>query len=304
MHLDYTLVLLVLLTATGLIWLTDVAWLRRMRHAHADATLATLDRQAAGRHGAAVTRDGAMLVQRSRLRERLVRAPHWVELAVGFFPVLLAIVLIRSFVFEPFRIPSGSMLPTLEVGDFIVVNKFAYGLRPPLVDRDVLPIGAPRRGDVVVFRYPVDPSQDYVKRVVGLPGDTIVYRDKRLTIDGRAVPLTDTGVARNGAVRRAHETLPREDGVLVHDILLEPHRVASAQPMLRFPFFEQCRYSTAADAAVTCVVPPGHYFVMGDNRDDSADSRYWGFVPDANLIGRASFVWMNFGHPRRIGTGL
>ncbi len=215
---------------------------------------------------------------------------------------MLAVFVVRSFVVEPFRIPSGSMRPTLEDGDLIVVDKFAYGLRLPVVDREIVSIGSPQRGDIAVFRYPPDPSVDYVKRVIGLPGDTIVYRDKRLTIDGVPVAISggtdtfDASVA--GFVRRSIETLPRATGTVVHDVLLDARRGETTGPITRFPFIDQCRYG---DGGITCTVPADRYFVMGDNRDNSSDSRYWGFVPAGNLIGRATFVWMNFAHPQRIG---
>jgi len=293
MTVNYALILFCLLVATGSIWLTDLAVFRRVRMAGAKAALADFDR----RFGAAAP--GADR-RRAELRERLVRPPAWVEWPAGFFPVLLVIFVVRSFVFEPFRIPSGSMMPTLEVGDFILVNKFAYGLRLPLVDRLILPLGTPQRGDVAVFRYPPDPSENYVKRVIGLPGDTVVYRDERLSINGRPVPIVSADRRRDATITRETETLPRADGTLVHDVLIDHERGSLARPMTHFPFFDQCRYAQS-DASVTCTVPAGHYFVMGDNRDNSADSRYWGFVPDGNLVGRAMFVWMNLTKPARIG---
>jgi signal peptidase I len=293
MTVNYALILFCLLVATGSVWLTDLAVFRRVRMAGAEAALADFDRRSGG-----VAPDRER--RRAELRARRVRAPAWVEWPAGFFPVLLVIFVVRSFVFEPFRIPSGSMMPTLEVGDFILVEKFAYGLRLPLVDRLILPLGTPQRGDVAVFHYPLDPSENYVKRVIGLPGDTIVYRDKRLSINGRPVSIAFGDRRRDATVARGTETLPRTDGAVAHDVLLDGDRGALVRPITRFPFFDQCRYAPT-DASVTCTVPAGHYFVMGDNRDDSADSRYWGFVPDENLVGRALFVWMNLAKPARIG---
>ena len=186
------------------------------------------------------------------------KAPAVVEYAKAFFPVLAAVLVLRSFVAEPFRIPSASMVPTLEVGDFILVNKYAYGLRLPVVDRKVIALGAPQRGDVVVFRYPPDPSQDFIKRVVGLPGDEVEYRERAIFINGERVPQQD-----------GRERL----GAHVHRLKLQ----------LWVP-----------DQPGRWVVPAGHFFVMGDNRDNSRDSRVWGFVPEANLVGRAFVVWMNW----------
>jgi signal peptidase I len=186
------------------------------------------------------------------------KPPALVEYAKAFFPVLAAVLVLRSFVAEPFRIPSASMVPTLEVGDFILVNKYAYGLRLPVVDSKLVETGQPARGDVVVFRYPPDPSQDFIKRVIGLPGDVVEYRDRTLYINGERVPQQD-GRERLGATE---------------------HRVKLAPWLPEQPG--------------RWVVPEGHFFVMGDNRDNSRDSRVWGFVPEANLVGRAFVVWMNW----------
>ena len=296
MSLSYAVILFALTIATGVVWVADRAVFRRARIAGAEAALRQFDAQA--RPGTAADDE------RQRLRERLIRAPGWIELPAGFFPVLLAVFLLRSFVFEPFRIPSGSMIPTLLVGDFILVNKSAYGIRLPIVDRDILATGSPKRGDVVVFRYPVDPSENYVKRVVGLPGDTIVYRDKRLSINGRPVPLAGApdyfDPERVAYTRQFTESLPNADGLATHPILIDDTRPTTMAPSVRFPFIDRCAWSDG-DTAVTCTVPDGQYFMMGDNRDNSADSRYWGFVPDRNLIGKAVFIWMNFGELGRIG---
>jgi signal peptidase I len=305
MSVNYAQVLFYLMVATGVVWLVDRAVFRRARIAGARAALHRFDLQAGleGTDAARVDADTAR-IEREHLRERLLRAPGWIELPAGFFPVLLAVFLLRSFVFEPFRIPSGSMIPTLEVGDFILVNKFAYGLRLPIVDRKIVSIGSPQRGDVVVFRYPLDPSEDYVKRLIGLPGDTIVYRNKQLTVNGKLVATTSApdyfDPDRVAYSKQLSETLPRGDAAVVHHILIDERREDAGGPMVRFPFIDQCRY-TDGNTTVTCTVPQGHYFMMGDNRDNSADSRSWGFVPDANLVGKAVLIWMNFGNLKRIG---
>ena len=297
MSVNFAAILFACTAATGLVWLADLAVFRRTRRAGADATLRQFDLQRGHAPGA---RD-----DRERLRERLIRRPAWIDLPAGIFPVLLAVFLIRSFVIEPFRIPSGSMIPTLQVGDFIVVSKFAYGLRLPIVDKVVAPLGSPQRGDVIVFRYPVDPSENYVKRVIGLPGDTVDYRDRRLSINGRPVPTADAApyVDPDGGatVRQFTESLPGANGAVAHPILVDERRDPTIAPIVAFPSLDHCAYS-ASNTVVTCTVPQGHYFVMGDNRDNSADSRYWGFVPDANLVGKAVFVWMNFGDLARIGS--
>lgn len=192
-----------------------------------------------------------------------------VEYARSFFPVLLFVLVIRSFVFEPFRIPSGSMMPTLLEGDFIFVQKFAYGLRLPVTETKVIETGAPERGDVIVFRLPADPSINYIKRVIGLPGDEIVYERQRLTINGKSVDLKQGADA------------SYEAPVFVEDLDGRIHDILVTNP----------QYSTRDG---TYRVPEGHYFVMGDNRDRSRDSRFIGAIPEKFLVGEAVRVWMHF----------
>lgn len=229
---------------------------------------------------------------------RLLAQPWWLDWTAGLFPVILVVFLLRSFVFEPFKIPSGSMIPTLLVGDLIVVNKFTYGLRWPVTNTRLTDGRAIQRGDVVVFRYPPKPSLDYIKRVIGVPGDEVAYLDKRLTINGQ--PVEERAVS-DFFDEQAMEYFKQFDerlGDVEHHIIVDPRRAALIGNPDSFPFRDQCRYSVEG---VTCKVPPGHYFMMGDNRDNSLDSRYWGFVPDANIVGKAFFVWMNFGNLGRIG---
>ena len=216
--------------------------------------------------------------------------PLLVQYARSFFPVILIVLLVRSFIVEPFRIPSASMMPGLVDGDFIFVNKFSYGLRLPVVNTKILSIGEPQRGDVIVFRLPTNPSVHFIKRLVGLPGDHILVRDNRLTINGQEVPVAPDGIYSDG-YGFSGSALERERfGATTHVIMLAPNR-----------------YATDFDA----VVPEGHYFFMGDNRNDSADSRFplVGFVPEKNLVGHAERIWMNWqipGWPRwhRIGMKI
>ena len=229
--------------------------------------------------------------------------PVAVDMARAFFPVIVVIFLLRSFLVEPFKIPSGSMKPTLLVGDFILVNKYTYGIRLPVINRKVMEVGEVKRGDVVVFRYPVDSSLDYIKRVVALPGDTVSYIDKRIAINGNPVPFQQSGTYTDAEIGFARLPVYTEKlGEKSHAVMVvPPEPPVNLAGVRQFPRRDNCEYN---DRGFTCRVPPGHYFVMGDNRDQSLDSRYWGFVPDDHLKGRAFLVWMNFGDFRRIGNGI
>jgi len=236
---------------------------------------------------------GYLLLRRMRLiAEDPEKEPLLVEYAHSFFPVLLLVLLLRSFIVEPFRIPSGSMMPTLLIGDFILVNKFTYGIRLPVVNTKVVDIGNPQRGDIVVFRFPQDPSVDYIKRIVALPGDRIAYYNKQLYVNGERVQQTrlgeylgtGKGTSMSGAALLSEDLAGKS-----HDMLIR-----EGQPSVQGEF----------------VVPGGNYFVMGDNRDNSNDSRYWGTVPEANLVGKAFLIWMNWDWDNggiafnRLGTSL
>jgi signal peptidase I len=260
--LSFALFLLILLVVTGAVWALEAAFLRRWRP------------------------EGA-------------KQPWWVEYSVSFFPVILIVFLLRSFLVEPFKIPSSSMVPTLLVGDFILVNKFTYGIRLPVANKKIVPLGEPQRGDVMVFRYPEDPTLDYIKRVVGVPGDRIEYRNKRLTINGNPVPVRQVddylSKERMQFSRRYVETV----NGLEHEILLEDDAPSFMAPSRSFPHAANCNYNMSG---LACTVPPGHYFMMGDNRDNSSDSRVWGFVPDENIVGKAFFIWLNLNELGRFGS--
>src|SRR5450432_1504236 len=294
MDFDFALFLVILAAVTGIIWLLDRLLLHRGRVARATA----------------LAEAGGSEAERQQRVQEAMREPIIVEYARSFFPVILIVLLFRSFIAEPFKIPSGSMMPTLLVGDFILVNKFAYGLRLPVLDRKILEVGEPQRGDVFVFRYPgfscmrdgklvrsgrsceqplaPVPQEDYIKRVIGLPGDEITYRNKTLYVNGKEIPQAyvgpfvgsgDSGRKMAGAEIK-QEMLPGVE----HHILQLPQR---------------------AGAEGTYRVPAGQYFAMGDNRDDSEDSRYWGLVPEENLVGRAFVIWMNWDGGidfKRLGT--
>jgi signal peptidase I len=232
-------------------------------------------------------------------RERLLMQPWWLDWTAGLFPVIIIVFVMRSFFFEPFKIPSGSMIPTLHVGDLILVNKFHYGVRLPVINKKVLAHHEPQRGDVMVFRYPVDPRMDYIKRVVGLPGDEVSYQNAQLKINGQPVPTESLGDAYDDESTRYMAQFKETFDGVTHTIQRRPQVVPFNELAPRnFPGRELCRYSVEG---FICKVPPGHYFMMGDNRDNSEDSRYWGFVPDENIVGKAVFIWMNFSNPGRIG---
>ena len=231
---------------------------------------------------------------------RLLMQPWWLDWTAGLFPVILIVFLLRSFLFEPFKIPSGSMVPTLLVGDLILVSKFHYGIRLPVLNKKIIDNHPVQRGDVMVFRYPVDTRLDYIKRVVGLPGDEVAYLNQKLSINGKPIETAAQGENYDDDSMSYAPMFTEKLAGVDHKIRVDPRRPAYYGPdPKRFPMAENCRYSPEG---VVCKVPPGHYFMMGDNRDNSMDSRFWGFVPDENIVGKAFFVWMNFGNLGRIGA--
>lgn len=234
-----------------------------------------------------------------KLRTKGAKEPLWVEWGASFFPVILVVFVLRSFLFEPFKIPSGSMIPTLLVGDFILVNKFTYGIRLPVINKKIISINEPQRGDVMVFRYPEDPSLDYIKRVVGLPGDTVAYQNKRLTINGQPVEMHKVADYLHPDRLYYSEQYVAKLGNVEHHLLNDSDAPAYVPDPANFPFRENCTYNAVG---VVCKVPEGHYFMMGDNRDNSRDSRAWGFVPEENIVGKAFFVWLNLSDLSRIGS--
>ena len=292
MSWNFALILFVLMLVTGVIWVADRYRFKPARDARVVEALARARPSWAGMSAADVA------VREEEVRAEAGKVPWWIEYAVSFFPVILFVFMLRSFLVEPFRIPSGSMLPTLQSGDLILVNKFTYGIRLPVIDVKIIPVGSPQRGDVMVFRYPVDPSTDYIKRVVGLPGDQIEYRDQRLYINGKEVPRKADGQYFEPDRVAYTAQYSEQLGNVEHQILLDERRSAMLAPIWKFPYSENCNY---LGNGIRCTVPQGVYFMMGDNRDNSLDSRYWGFVPDANVVGKAFFIWMNFGNLGRIG---
>ncbi|KVK83364.1 signal peptidase I [Burkholderia cepacia] len=295
--MNFALILFVLVILTGVAWVLDKLVFLPQRRRAADSAIEEFDRQQA-RIDKRFADENAVQT-RSKLRDEKLRQPWWLEYTASFFPVILAVFVVRSFVVEPFKIPSGSMVPTLLVGDFILVNKFEYGLRLPVTNTKITQGSPLSRGDVVVFRYPKDESVDYIKRVIGLPGDTVAYQDKQLTINGQPVPETPLpdffDDERQNYAKQFEETIGNKKNAILNNPAVPPFVMGAYD----YPFRDNCTYNSRG---VICKVPPGHYFMMGDNRDNSADSRYWGFVPDQNIVGRAFFIWMNFSDLKRIGS--
>ncbi len=293
---NFSLLLFMLTVVTMLYWLGERFVFSPARQAEA-ASLARQDAERRRQLAAAGIQkvDGDI----EQARAAVLAQPWWLDWTAGLFPVILVVFLLRSFLFEPFKIPSGSMVPTLVVGDLILVNKYHYGIRLPVINKKVVDNNPVQLGDVVVFRYPVDPRLDYIKRVVGLPGDEVAYLNQKLTINGQPVALTALGEHYDDDSLSYAPMFAEKLGAVEHRIRVDERRNAWYGPEpKRFPFAENCRYSPEG---MVCKVPPGHYFMMGDNRDNSQDSRFWGFVPDENIVGKAFFVWMNFGNLGRVG---
>jgi signal peptidase I len=293
---NFALLLFLLTVVTAAYWLAERLHFKPARLAAAAALEA---QDAARRRELAKMGIDKVDGDLAEARSRLLAQPWWLDWTAGLFPVIVIVFVLRSFLFEPFKIPSGSMVPTLLVGDLILVNKYHYGVRLPVINRKIVPNNDPRRGDVVVFRYPVDPRLDYIKRVVGVPGDEIAYVNQKLFVNGQPAPVVAQGEYYDEESLRYAPQFTEKLGEVEHRILVEPRRQAYYGPDPKpFKYAENCRYNAEG---LTCKVPDGHYFVMGDNRDNSQDSRFWGFVPDENLVGKAFFVWMNFGNFGRIG---
>jgi len=303
---NFALLLFTATVVTGLYWLSERFYFLPQRLAQAQA----LEAEALARREE-LNKLGIQKVDgdTTDARERLLMQPWWLDWTAGLFPVILVVFVLRSFLFEPFKIPSGSMIPTLWVGDLILVNKFHYGVRLPVVNTKVTAGEPVRRGDVMVFRYPPKPSLDYIKRVVGVPGDEVAYLNKQLSINGQVVVkanLPDFFEADSlSYAKQFQETFPtgatsaEMTPTKTVPLLNNAERPAFIAGTEDFAFKNQCSYSVEG---VVCKVPPGHFFMMGDNRDNSLDSRYWGFVPEANIVGKAIMVWMNFSSLKRIGA--
>jgi signal peptidase I len=293
---SFAVLLMLATVVTGIYWFLEklVFWPQRKR-----AAQTLLDEH--NTRKAALLKQGFSNIEGDvePARQKLLMQPWWLDWTAGLFPVILAVFVLRSFMFEPFKIPSGSMIPTLRVGDLILVNKYHYGIRLPVFHTKLVANNDPQRGDVMVFRYPPQPSLDYIKRVIGVPGDEVAYLNKELSVNGKPVPRAAQPEFFDGDsmryARQFRETLDARS----YNTLNDDDRPAFIPGTTDFPNKDACRYTVEG---VVCKVPEGHYFMMGDNRDNSLDSRYWGFVPEANIVGKAFFVWMNFGDLGRIGS--
>jgi signal peptidase I len=293
---NFSLMMFLATVVTGAYWLAEKLyfWPRRMRAAQQWLSEHTKRQETLAAQG--VKGDNVDVEQ---TRQQLMAQPWWLDWTAGLFPVILAVFVLRSFLFEPFKIPSGSMIPTLRIGDLILVNKFHYGVRLPVVHTKIIDNNEPQRGDVMVFRYPPQPNLDYIKRVVGVPGDEVAYNNKELRINGQLVPKVAEEDFYDKDTLTYSKQFREEQGGKMYRTLNDAERPAFVPGASDFPFKDQCRYTVEG---VVCKVPDGHYFMMGDNRDNSLDSRYWGFVPESHIVGKAFVVWMNFGDLGRIGT--
>ncbi len=293
---NFALLLFMATVVTGVYWLAERFYFLPARQKAAAELEAQMLAGRANLEKKGLVPDQTDITQ---ARQRLLMQPWWLDWTAGLFPVIIAVFVLRSFLFEPFKIPSGSMIPTLLVGDLILVNKFHYGIRLPVINTKLTEGNKPERGDVMVFRYPPKPSLDYIKRVVGLPGDEVAYLNKRLSVNGQVIDTQAVPEFFDEDLVSYFKQYEENLGTIKHRILNDDNRPAFVPGVEEFPNRQNCRYSVEG---VICKVPEGHYFMMGDNRDNSLDSRYWGFVPDKNIVGKAFFVWMNFGNLKRIGS--
>lgn len=291
---NFAVILFALTIITGIVWFLDVFYLAKQRRLKADIALEEFDKRNTKLKAEGIKLDDS---GRATLESNILRQPVWIEYSGSFFPVIALVFFLRSFLYEPFKIPSSSMVPTLLVGDLILVNKFTYGIRLPIINKKIVEMNSPKRGDVMVFKYPKDMSLDYIKRVIGVPGDKIVYKNKRLSINGKDIAyaaLPDyLDEERLSYSKQYVENLPAAP----HKVLNDEHAPSYVSGPHDFPRSELCSYNPEG---FVCSVPAGQYFMMGDNRDNSLDSRYWGFVPDQNIVGKAFVIWMNLGNFRRI----
>jgi signal peptidase I len=279
MAVYFSIILVAITLITGIVWLADKFYLAPQRRLNA----------------ASAQEQSTVELPKETISTLLEPSPL-VDTSIQIFPVIAFVLILRSFLYEPFQIPSGSMMPTLLDGDFILVNKFNYGLKDPVIRNKFVDIGLPERGDVVVFKYPLDPRIDYIKRVIGLPGDRIIYKNKSLYIkpacqesDAKCPEFTQV----INSFTNKYQGPDAEEGMNQFEAVMldKTHHILNDQ----YSMPRTNRYfSQSGTAKDEFFVPAGHYFVMGDNRDNSLDGRFWGFVPEENLVGEAVAIWMSF----------
>lgn len=293
---NFSLILFILMVITGVIWFMDTLFWKKQRLAKVSIALAEFDKNIiiSTKNDIFINNDA-----RNTLKATILKQPIWIEYSGNFFPIIALVFFLRSFLCEPFKIPSSSMAPTLVVGDFILVNKFIYGIRLPILNKKIVSINSPKRGDVIVFRYPKNISQNYIKRVIGIPGDVIIYKNKRLIINGKEIHYKSLPDYLLNESSTYYKQWQEKLCDIEHNLLIDQY---TQNFISNSNFFPQHQLYTYNIENFTCIVPQEQYFVMGDNRDNSLDSRYWGFVPDKNIIGKAFFIWMNFNNFKRIGN--
>lgn len=294
---NFTLILFILMVMTGTVWFIEVCICSKSRRKKAAIALAEFDARINNKSSDQGT-DQIKPSDRVIIENRFSKTPILMEYFGCFFPIIALVFFFRSFLYEPFKIPSSSMAPTLLAGDLILVNKFIYGIRLPMLHTKIINVLNPKRNDVVVFRYPKNVSENYIKRIIGIPGDIIVYKNKHLIINGQVVSyaiLPDYFLDENS---RYYKQLNEKLNHVSHALLIDEYAPNFVAYPENFLYSEFCVYDVDG---FSCKVPRDHYFVMGDNRDNSLDSRYWGFVPNKNIVGKAFFVWMNFNNFKRIG---
>ncbi|WP_138858306.1 signal peptidase I [Inhella inkyongensis] len=295
---NFSLLLFLMSVVTFFYWVAERWVFLPQRRAAADALVKQDSERRAKLAAEGIKADN---IDVDAARRAILRQPWWLDWTAGLFPVIVLVFGLRSFLFEPFRIPSGSMVPTLLVGDLILVNKFHYGVRLPVIHKKVLENNPVQRGDVVVFRYPEDTRIDYIKRVVAIAGDEVSWRNQRLYINGQEVATESLGPYFDQDSLKERPLFKEKLGAVEHQMLVDrdaPSYFRMDRADGPFPFAQNCQYILEG---VTCRVPAGHYYALGDNRDNSRDSRYWGFVPDENIVGKAVMIWMNFSDPKRVG---
>ncbi len=283
MGLDFPTILVFFTFLTGLVWAIDSLILAKSRK---NRQLDSIPQNVAGQAEREADADADKNDYRSQ---------HWfIDTCRSLFPVIFAVLIVRSFIVEPFKIPSDSMVPTLVNGDYILVNKFTYGIRLPVLNSKVIDLDSPKKGDVIVFRYPNQPKIDYIKRVVAVPGDRISYKGKVIHINGEPVKVIPFGPVSSSNSRQGtiafQENLAGLEHMIYQNVFADPYPANAWRPSELY--------------GEGVMVPEGNYFAMGDNRDNSLDSRFWGFVPEENLVGKAFFIWMNFGEMGRIGNSI